>query len=38
VFLKGLGWNVMGAELLFLAIYATIVFLLTIRKMNQKVA
>ena len=38
VFLKGLGWNVMGAELLFLAIYASIVFLLTIRKMNQKVA
>jgi ABC-2 type transport system permease protein len=38
VFLKGLGWNLMGAELLFLAIYATIVFLLTIRKMNQKLA
>jgi ABC-2 type transport system permease protein len=38
VFLKGLGWTVMGAELVFLLIYATIVFLLTIRKMNQKVA
>jgi ABC-2 type transport system permease protein len=38
VFLKGLGWNLMGTELLFLGIYATIVFLLTIRKMNQKLA
>jgi drug efflux transport system permease protein len=38
VFLKGLGWNVMGAELGFLMLYATIVFLLTVRKMNQKVA
>jgi ABC-2 type transport system permease protein len=38
VFLKGLGWSVMGAELGFLMLYATIVFLLTVRKMNQKVA
>jgi ABC-2 type transport system permease protein len=38
VFLKGLGWNVMGAELGFLMLYATVVFLLTVRKMNQKVA
>ena len=38
VFLKGLGLKVIWAELVFLAIYATIVFLLSVRKMNQKVA
>ena len=38
VFLKGLGLRVIWAELMFLAIYATIVFLLSVRKMNQKVA
>jgi len=38
VFLKGLGLRVIWAELVFLAIYATIVFLLSVRKMNQKVA
>jgi len=38
VFLKGIGWNVLGTELAFLVLYATIVFLLTVRKMNQKVA
>jgi len=38
VFLKGLGFKVIWSELVFLAIYATIVFLLSVRKMNQKVA
>jgi ABC-2 type transport system permease protein len=38
VFLKGLGLRVIWLELVFLAIYATIVFLLSVRKMNQKVA
>jgi ABC-2 type transport system permease protein len=38
IFLKGLGLRVIWLELVFLAIYATIVFLLSVRKMNQKVA
>jgi ABC-2 type transport system permease protein len=38
VFLKGIGWNILGAEFVFLIIYATIVFLLSVRKMNQKMA
>ncbi len=38
VFLKGLGLKMIWTELLFLALYATIVFLFAVRKMNQKVA
>ncbi|MBV9743401.1 MAG: ABC transporter permease [Acidobacteriia bacterium] len=38
VFLKGIGWNVLGLELLFLTIYASMVFWFSVRKMNQKVA
>jgi len=38
VFLKGLGFRVMGTELLFLALYAAIIFWLSVRKMHQKVA
>jgi ABC-2 type transport system permease protein len=38
VFLKGLGFKMIWAELVFLALYAAIVFLLAVQKMNQKVA
>ncbi|PWT97854.1 MAG: hypothetical protein C5B51_30570 [Terriglobia bacterium] len=38
IFLKGVGVRVLWAELLFLALYAGIVFLLSVQKMNQKVA
>jgi ABC-2 type transport system permease protein len=38
VFLKGVGFRVIGVELVFLTIYAGIVFLLAVQKMNQKVA
>ncbi len=38
VFLKGIGFEVLGTELLILAVYAAIVFLFAVRKMNQKVA
>src|SRR5262249_10378597 len=38
VFLKGTGWSVIGSELLFLMLYASIVFYFSVRKMNQKVA
>jgi ABC-2 type transport system permease protein len=38
VFLKGVGFRLIGLELVFLAIYAGIVFLLAVQKMNQKVA
>jgi ABC-2 type transport system permease protein len=38
VFLKGVGLEVLWGELAFLAAYATIVFLLATRKMNQKLA
>jgi ABC-2 type transport system permease protein len=38
VFLKGVGLRVLWGELGFLALYATIVFVLATRKMNQKVA
>jgi ABC-2 type transport system permease protein len=36
VFLKGVGLNVLWAEFLFLVIYATLVFIMATRKMNQK--
>ena len=38
IFLKGVGLEVLWGELGFLALYATIIFLLAVRKMNQKVA
>jgi ABC-2 type transport system permease protein len=38
VFLKGVGFRLIGLELVFLTIYAGIVFLLAVQKMNQKVA
>ena len=37
VFLKGTGLRILWTELLFLALYAAIVFMLSVRKMNQKV-
>jgi len=38
VFLKGIGLGVLWTELAYLALYAAIVFWLSVRKMNQKVA
>jgi ABC-2 type transport system permease protein len=38
VFLKGVGMGVLWSELGFLALYATIVFLLATRKLSQKMA
>ncbi len=38
IFLKGVGWRVLWVELLFLFVYALIVFALATRKMRQKVA
>jgi len=38
IFLKGVGMDVLWGELGFLALYATIVFLLAVRKLNQKMA
>jgi ABC-2 type transport system permease protein len=38
VFLKGVGFEVLWAELAFLAAYAATIFLLATRKMNQKLA
>jgi ABC-2 type transport system permease protein len=38
IFLKGVGIQVLWGELGFLALYATIIFLLATRKMNQKLA
>jgi ABC-2 type transport system permease protein len=38
IFLKGVGLRVLWGELGFLALYATIIFLLAIRKVNQKLA
>jgi ABC-2 type transport system permease protein len=38
VFLKGVGLEVLWGELGFLALYACIIFLLAVRKMNQKLA
>ncbi len=38
VFLKGVGIRVLWGELVFLALYAVIVFLLATRKLNQKLA
>lgn len=38
VFLKGIGVAVLWSELLFLVLYATVVFLLAVRKLGNKVA
>jgi len=38
VFLKGVGISVLWPDMCFLALYATIVFLLAVRKLNQKMA
>jgi ABC-2 type transport system permease protein len=38
IFLKGVGVQVVGAELGLLSVYATLVFLFATRKLNQKVA
>jgi ABC-2 type transport system permease protein len=38
VFLKGVGFEVLWGELGLLALYAAVVFLLAVRKMNQKLA
>jgi ABC-2 type transport system permease protein len=38
IFLKGLGLRLLLGELGFLVLYGTLVFLLSVRKMNQKVA
>jgi ABC-2 type transport system permease protein len=38
VFLKGVGLEVLWGELGFLMLYAGIIFLLAVRKMNQKLA
>jgi ABC-2 type transport system permease protein len=38
VFLKGVGIGVLWPDMCFLALYATIVFLLATRKLNQKMA
>ena len=38
VFLKGIGIKLLWGELVFLTVFATIVFLLATRKLRQKVA
>jgi ABC-2 type transport system permease protein len=38
VFLKGVGIRVLWAELIFLIVYATLIFVLATRKLNQKLA
>ena len=38
IFLKGVGMNILWSQLLFLAIYALVVFRLATRKLNQKLA
>jgi ABC-2 type transport system permease protein len=38
VFLKGVGLRILWVELAFLAAYAAVIFLLTTRKMNQKLS
>ena len=38
VFLKGVGLEVLWGELGFLGLYAAIIFLLAVRKMNRKLA
>jgi hypothetical protein len=38
VFLKGIGFSVLWNELLYLTIFAVLVFWRAVRRMNQKVA
>jgi ABC-2 type transport system permease protein len=38
VFLKGGGFHLLWGELGFLALYAVVVFLMSVRKLNQKIA
>ena len=38
IFLKGVGWLVLWVELMFLLVYAVVVFVLASRKMRQKIA
>jgi ABC-2 type transport system permease protein len=38
IFLKGVGFRILWGELGFLALYAAIIFLLAVRKVNQKLA
>jgi len=38
IFLKGVGFRILWGEFGFLALYATIIFLLAVRKLNQKLA
>jgi ABC-2 type transport system permease protein len=38
IFLKGVGIEMLWTELAFLSLYATIIFLLAKRKVNQKLA
>lgn len=38
IFLKGVGWHILWAQLAFLVVYAAIVFVLASRKMRQKIA
>ena len=38
IFLKGVGFGILWSEFGFLALYATIIFLLAVRKVNQKLA
>jgi len=38
VFLKGVGFRLLWVEVAFLALYGTLIFVMAVRKMNQKVA
>jgi ABC-2 type transport system permease protein len=38
IFLKGVGFRVLWMEFGFLALYASLIFFLAVRKVNQKVA
>jgi ABC-2 type transport system permease protein len=38
IFLKGVGWSVLWTQMLFLIVYAAVVFVFASRKMRQKVA
>ena len=38
IFLKGVGMDVLWTDMVFLVLYAAIVFLLAVRKLNQKMA
>ncbi len=38
VFLKGIGWHVLWLDVVFLVVYAAVVFIVATRKLGQKVA